>query len=75
MYQVVYKCRLCGEVFYDKKNKAREVKDFTMTNILAQVEQSTLMKKPNNVDLHMAHNCVDGSCGFADFQGFKKVEE
>lgn len=23
---------------------------------------------------HAIHNCEDGSCGFADFQGFKKVE-
>ena len=75
MYKAVYKCRLCGAVFCDKKNKAREIEDFTITNTLAQMEQTVLIGKPNHADLHRFHNCKDGSCGFSDFQGFKKTEE
>lgn len=75
MYQTVYKCRLCGEVFCDKKNKARRIEDFMITNMLAQMEQTVLLEKKNHTDLHEFHNCEDGSCGFADFQGFKKAED
>lgn len=75
MYQAVYKCRLCGETFFDKKIKARKIEDFSITNILAQMEQTVLIEKPNRADLHRFHNCQDGSCGFADFHGFKKVGE
>lgn len=75
MYQAVYKCRLCGEEFFDKKIKSIKIEDFSITNILAQMEQTVLIEKPNRADLHRLHNCKDGSCGFADFQGFKKVEE
>lgn len=73
MYQAVYKCRLCGELSYDTKNKAREIWDFEITNMLAQAEQTVFIGRPNHTDLHRLHNCKDGSCGFSDFQGFKKV--
>lgn len=43
---------------------------------------SFMQKKVIDEDLHIHdisflefHNCEDGSFGFADFQGFKKVEE
>lgn len=75
MYQAIYKCRLCGEKFFDKKIKSRKIDDFTITNILAQKEQTVFYEKQNNVDLHRMHNCKDGSLGFADFQGFEKTEE
>lgn len=75
MYQAVYKCRLCGEDFFDKKIKSSKIEDFTITNILTMMEQTVLIGKPNHADLHRFHNCKDGSCGFADFQGFKKTEE
>lgn len=75
MYQAVYKCRLCGENFFDKKIKAKRIDDFVITNTLAQMEQIVLVGKPNHADLHRLHNCKDDSCGFSDFQGFKKLEE
>lgn len=74
MYQAVYKCRLCGEDFFDKKIKARRIEDFIITNTLAQMEQTVLIGKLNHTDLHRLHNCKDDSFGFADFQGFKKTE-
>lgn len=75
MYQAIYKCGLCGAVFCDKKNKARRIEDFTITNMLAQMEQTVLLEKKNHTGLHRFHNRKDGSCGFSDFQGFKKVED
>ena len=60
MYQSVYKCRLCGEVFGH----------FTFSKAQAQ--------EVLNENCHNAweeHKCSDGSIGFADFQGFKKVGE
>lgn len=74
MYQAVYKCRLCGEDFFDKKIKASRIEDFIITNTLAQMQQATLIGKPNYTDLHRLHNCKDGSFGFSDFKGFKKTE-
>lgn len=75
MYQAVYKCRLCGKEILDKKIKIRKIEDFTITNILAQKEQTVFYEKPNNVDLHRMHDCADSSLGFADFLGFRKTEE
>lgn len=75
MYQAIYKCRLCGEKFFDEKIKSEKTEDFSITNILAQMEQTVLIEKPNRADLHRLHNCKDGSCGFSDFQGFKKVDD
>ena len=39
------------------------------------MQQTVLIEKPNRADLHRLHNCKDGSYGFSDFQGFKKVED
>jgi len=58
MYQVVYKCRLCGEAF-----------NVYRANRKAVVE--TLSE--NCHDIWTEHKCKDGSYGIADFQGFKKV--
>lgn len=75
MYQAVYKCRLCGEVGCAEEIKAMKIEDFTIENTLAQTEQSVIMGKRKRVNLHVLHHCKDGSRGFADFQGFEKVEE
>ena len=75
MYQAVYKCRLCGELGCGKKLKATKIEDFTITNTLGQMEQTTFTRKRGRVDLHVLHHCKDGSLGLADFQGFKKVDE
>lgn len=75
MYQPVYKCRLCGEMGHAEKIKAMKIEDFTITNTIGQMEQTVFMRKRKRVDLHVLHHCKDGSLGFSDFQGFKKVEE
>lgn len=69
MYQAVYKCRLCGETFScGKMYKENEViKKIVRISII-----TPLFPHDNG---STAHGCKDGSLGFADFQGFKKIEE
>lgn len=73
MYQAAYKCRLCGELFFDEDIKSENVGNFKITNILSQTKQNLIPNNPNEADLHTLHKCRDDSFGFADFQGFKKM--
>ena len=66
MYQAIYKCRLCGEKFGDCMT-GEEIAE------MANVALSVVGER--NIYKHTTHSCKDGSYGFADFQGFKKVEE
>jgi hypothetical protein len=58
MYQAIYKCRLCGEVFNHEKLSKTEV-----TEILQE----------GCHDIWIERNCKGGSIGVADLQGFKKA--
>lgn len=73
-YVAVYKCRLCGEIFYD--------------SLISEEAEKCLMafekgksyylshSGRNNVSRYKGHYyCKDGSLGVADFQGFRKVGE
>lgn len=71
MHQAIYKCRLCGEFF---NGETGDIKDLSITNILAHREPTQCVRKPLRCDLHEPHKCQDGSIGFGDFQGFKKME-
>lgn len=71
-YQAIYKCRLCGEIFAD---------GITGGAIAMAVNVALTVKETfYNANTHssgqryMPHNCADGSMGFSDFQGFRKVE-
>lgn len=75
MYQAVYKCRLCGEQFcartYEKCYDAE-----LLITILSDCETTHTHTTPRYPFRRtQKHYCEDGSYGFADFQGFKKVEE
>lgn len=74
-YAAAYKCRLCGEIFPENSIKGKSLEDFTITNILSQMEQTLILNRNNRADLHKFHKCKDGSMGFCDFQGFKKAGE
>lgn len=71
MYKAIYKCRLCGEEF-----STEEFED----NLFVDIAHFALMKEDYSIHgrtlyaRHLRHNCIDGSVGFSDFQGFKKVE-
>lgn len=72
-YRAVYRCRLCGEEF----------EDCTVGEDLAQAVNMALVvlgntqhvKIQRNLYRNAPHYCKDGSFGFADFQGFKKIED
>lgn len=70
LYQAIYKCRLCGEVYKSVS---------TRNSVLALEEvRCACIKSPSEAPIMMlpinkAHDCVDGSVGVADFIGFKRV--
>lgn len=75
MYQAVYKCRLCGETHADSLVSEDEAE-----KCMEMFERGKTRYKScsgrNDVYKYKGHYyCKDGSLGFADFQGFKKVEE
>ena len=66
MYQAIYKCRLCGEVFQSGQTGKDIAYSETMFLCVGESSQYGQHGK-------ILHNCSDGSFGIADFQGFKKV--
>lgn len=73
MYQAVYKCRLCGEKFGDCMT-GEEIAE--MANVaLSVVGNTNHIKCARNIYKNTTHSCKGGSYGFADFQGFRKIEE
>ena len=69
MYQEIYKCRLCGETFRTRKlyKKSRVEKKMGRLSVIFPY-----IINERGIELH---NCHDGSCGLADFQGFKEAED
>lgn len=71
-YKVIYKCRLCGERFEDGVTNENNAK---MANIVLSIEDPAgIGRLGQKIYRHAHHYCKDGSFGFADFQGFGKVE-
>ena len=73
-YRSVYKCRLCGESFEGcGVNHELLAKEAVTAVIFNEDTYGTL--KGECLSKHETHFCKDGSFGFADFQGLKKMEE
>ncbi len=72
-YRAIYKCRMCGEEFED----ARMGKDIAYMGaaVLTVKEHFKPEGCAIGVHRHNTHVCDDGSYGFADFVGFKKVDD
>lgn len=71
-YQAIYKCRLCGEEFEDYRTSERNARIITC---MLGIEQSYKHDELNLLGhRHICHFCDDGSYGFSDFIGYKKVE-
>jgi len=69
-YRAVYKCRLCGEVFENGRTGIGHA-----VGIGVRLTREDSFGEGNLYGLrHITHNCKDGSLGFADYQGFRKVE-
>lgn len=71
-YQAIYKCRLCGKEFVHCETGENVA--MALTVALAVNGSTEHVRYNGNLHRHLAHNCVDGSFGYADFCGFRKVE-
>lgn len=71
-FEAIYKCRLCGETFgYGVTGGS--VANATLVGLATNIDTSKITG--NKILLNEVHYCEDGSKGFADFQGFRKVVE
>lgn len=72
-YKAIYKCRLCGEKFED--GTTGEAIAQAVNVAISVVGNTNHVKCVRNIYKNTTHYCKDGSFGFADFQGFKKIKE
>lgn len=72
-YQAIYKCRLCGEEF--EEGTTGDIIAMACTVALTVKDSTEHVRYERNLHRHMPHHCKDGSYGFADFCGFRKVED
>lgn len=72
-YRAIYKCRLCGEEF-EEKTVNDTLAFATITAFSCGAAESFDVLSENKIFYKsIQHHCKDGSYGFADFCGFKKV--
>ena len=72
-YRAIYKCRLCGEEFED----ARMERDIAYMGVAVLTVKEHFKLEGGAIGVHKynTHVCDDDSYGFADFVGFKKVDD
>lgn len=73
-YRAIYKCRLCGEVIPYSLISEKEVDRCVAAFEKGKYRYNSVSGR-NDIPRDVFHYCKDGSCGFADFLGFRKVEE
>lgn len=72
-YKAIYKCRLCGEEFEVCRTSCANAQ---MITCILGVEPNYRHDKLNLQGYrHMCHFCDDGSFGFADFMGYRKIHD
>lgn len=71
--KAIYKCRLCGEIFEDYTTGEELAQAINMALVVCG--HTNHVKCARNLYKYTMHYCKDGSFGFADFQGFKKINE
>lgn len=77
LYQMVYKCRLCGKT-YSSGGTESDVAAWkgTLNEVMrASGITSQWQGKENEPTMFEMHNCKDGSYGVADFQGVKHTPD
>ena len=73
-YRAIYKCRLCGEEFYNAGTSCEDTASkATMYTVLESSGITPQFESRNAPIQFELHNCKDGRYGMADFQGMKKV--
>lgn len=70
-YQVIYKCRLCGEEIINSEVEEKIALGLTV----AVNTPNDNFHNTSDLFRYEMHNCKDGSYGFVDFLGFRKKKE
>lgn len=75
-YQMLYKCRLCGQVFVNCGTGSKKVAEqSTLNEVLRASGMSPMWKENDALTMYEMHSCADGSYGVSDFIGGRKVDE
>lgn len=71
-YRAIYKCRMCGGEY----STAGAGENIAFQSIVGITSKDFFYPKGSGIGLHRhdVHNCKDGSFGFSDFIGMRKVE-
>lgn len=73
-YAEAYKCRLCGKIIIKDRVIKRDKASHIIIRLISE-ENTQLGNQPYWGRRYDCHVCEDGSFGFCDFQGFKKISE
>lgn len=75
-YKMLYKCRLCGQVFVNHGTVSEKVAEqSTLNEVLRASGMSPMWKENDVLTMYEMHCCTDGSYGVSDFIGSRKVDE
>lgn len=71
-FRAIYKCRMCGEEYSDAVTG--EMVAMALTVALTVKDSTENVRYNGKLHRHGIHECKDGSFGFSDFIGMRKVE-
>lgn len=71
-YRAIYKCRLCGEEFENVTPTSRYIHYQNMVNSISMPQYGINASMPSIKN--SMHDCKDGSHGYIELIGFRKVE-
>lgn len=71
-FRAIYKCRMCGEEYSDAVTG--EMVAMALTVALTVKDNTENVRYNGKLHRHGIHECKDGSFGYSDFIGFRKVE-
>ena len=71
-YRAIYKCRMCGEEYSDAVTG--EMVAMALTVALTVKDSTENVRYNGKLHRHEIHECKDGSFGYSDFIGFRKVK-
>lgn len=72
-YRAIYKCRLCGEEIENVTSTDRYIHYQNMVNSVPMYQCGINTSVPS-IENYM-HDCKDGSHGYIELIGFRKVED
>lgn len=76
MYEIKYKCRLCGKTYSTGATGTEKTAADVVVNVALEEQRiRTRNPIPNQPGIIEPHHCADGSFGVADFLGMKYEEK